>query len=119
MSLRADDSGIKKGALQRWDLRAGSIGEAMKVLGVKFRQPPNFIPKRYHFELECWAKEMAQEVHRNALSKIESDDDFLRVANMDSSIESCPTGLLKMLANKDPNGNWISKRVSEIRESNV
>ena len=90
----------------------------MKTLGINHRQPPLFVPKKYHFELECWAKDMAQKVHREALSRIKNDDDFMRVANMDSAIESCPTGLLNMLAKKDPKGNWVSRRVSEIRESN-
>jgi hypothetical protein len=91
----------------------------VKIFGIKFIQPPKFVPKKYHFELECWARDLAQEVHRKALGQIENDDDFIRVANMDSAIESCPTGLLKMLAEKDPSGNWVAKRVSEIRESKL
>lgn len=91
----------------------------MKIFGIKFRQPPKFVPKKYHFELACWANDLAQEVHRKALLQIENDDDFIRVANIDSSIKSCPTGLLKMLAEKNPSGNWVSKRVCEIRESNA
>jgi len=91
----------------------------MKLFGIKFRQPPAFVPKKYHFELECWARDLAQAVHRKALRQIKDDDDFLRVANIDSAFETCPTGLLKMLAEKDPSGNWVSKRGYEIRESKL
>jgi len=89
----------------------------MKIFGIKFRQPPSFVPKKYHFELECWANDLAQEVHRKALSLIENDDDFIRVADIDSSIERCSTGLLKLLSKKDPTGNWVSKRVYEIKKN--
>ena len=90
----------------------------MKIFGIKFRQPSNFIPKKYHHEIICWAQDLAQEVHRKSLSMIENDDDFLRVANADPSIKSCPNGILKVLADKNPKGNWVSKRVYEIRKSN-
>jgi len=76
---------------------------------------PRLFPRKYHHEIQCLLNECATKVHRMALAEIKGDDDFERVANLDSGFKTAPIGLLASLAKRGDSP--VSARLHAIRMS--
>ena len=81
---------------------------------MKLATIPSLVPSKYHHEIKCILRETAEITWREALSVIQNDEDYLRVANINGAMESASDTLLARIAEREPKS--VSSKVLKIRQ---